>query len=564
MVEFKLLIETINAILWNDYTLYALLLTGVVFTLWSGFSQYYALTHGVKTIRGDFDKQDDPGAITHFQALSTALSATVGLGNIGGVALAISLGGPGAVFWMWVVGFLGMAIKLTEVSLAMIHRDTSDSDNPSGGPMWVVERNLSNKGPVLKYIGKLIAGVFCIALIVNTITAGNMFQAWNVANLTQSYFGVPTMITGLILAIVVGAVIIGGIKRIGAVTSKLVPFMLVLYVVACIFVLLINIESIPKMLALIVTSAFSPLESSNAFLGGTAGYAFMYGMQRALFSNEAGQGSSAIAHSAAKTDEPIREGVVAGLEPFIDTIVVCTMSALVILVTGVWNRPAESVITDYNFVQTTEEVTEAPDTKTTWQLSTNIDSSIDEGQRVFTIYRGRFNPESGNNFKKVYGTVEKNNTVEWDEISFLDSPASPETPELKDRSVYIDYVGATLTAAAFDKVVPGLGKWLVTLASWLFAISTMISWSYYGEKGVVFLVGEKGVILYKIGFCALAVLATSGFIETDAELNMFANLGTGFCIIANLPIIWLFGHQAMKEYKTYIAKLNRGEFNTNN
>ena len=143
-----------------------------------------------------------------------------------------------------------------------------------------------------------------------------MFQAWNVANLTQSYFGVPTMITGLILAIVVGAVIIGGIKRIGAVTSKLVPFMLVLYVVACIFVLLINIESIPKMLALIVTSAFSPLESSNAFLGGTAGYAFMYGMQRALFSNEAGQGSSAIAHSAAKTDEPIREGVVAGLEPF--------------------------------------------------------------------------------------------------------------------------------------------------------------------------------------------------------------------------------------------------------
>jgi len=564
MVEFKLLIETINAILWNDYTLYALLLTGVVFTLWSGFSQYYALTHGVKTIRGDFDKQDDPGAITHFQALSTALSATVGLGNIGGVALAISLGGPGAVFWMWVVGFLGMAIKLTEVSLAMIHRDTSDSDNPSGGPMWVVERNLSNKGPVLKYIGKLIAGIFCIALIVNTITAGNMFQAWNVANLTQSYFGVPTMITGLILAIVVGAVIIGGIKRIGAVTSKLVPFMLVLYVVACIFVLLINIESIPKMLALIVTSAFSPLESSNAFLGGTAGYAFMYGMQRALFSNEAGQGSSAIAHSAAKTDEPIREGVVAGLEPFIDTIVVCTMSALVILVTGVWNRPAESVITDYNFVQTTEEVTEAPDTKTTWQLSTNIDSSIDEGQRVFTIYKGRFNPESGNNFKKVYGTVEENNTVEWDEISFLDSPASPETPELKDRSVYIDYVGATLTAAAFDKVVPGLGKWLVTLASWLFAISTMISWSYYGEKGVVFLVGEKGVILYKIGFCALAVLATSGFIETDAELNMFANLGTGFCIIANLPIIWLFGHQAMKEYKAYITKLNRGEFNTNN
>ena len=304
MTEFKLLVQTINGILWNDFTLYALLLTGVVFTFWSGFSQYYALSHGVKVTRGDFDKKGDPGAITHFQALSTALSATVGLGNIGGVALAISLGGPGAVFWMWVVGFLGMAIKLTEVSLAMIHRDLTDSDNPSGGPMWVVEKNLGGKGPVLKFIGKLIAGTFCFALIINTITAGNMFQAWNVANLTQSYFGVPTLLTGLILAIVVGAVIIGGIKRIGAVASRLVPFMLVLYVIACIFVLVVYFDAIPKMLALIVTSAFSPLEASNAFIGGTAGYAFMYGMQRALFSNEAGQGSSAIAHSAAKQMSP--------------------------------------------------------------------------------------------------------------------------------------------------------------------------------------------------------------------------------------------------------------------
>jgi AGCS family alanine or glycine:cation symporter len=225
---------------------------------------------------------------------------------------------------------------LTEVSLAMIHRDTSNKENPNGGPMWVVERNLIGKSPIIVFFGKLIAGIFCTALILNTITAGNMFQAWNVANLTQSYFGVPTVVTGCILAILVGAVIIGGIKRIGAVASKLVPFMLILYVLACVFVLSVNLGQIPSMLALIVTSAFEPLEASNAFIGGTAGYAFMYGMQRALFSNEAGQGSSAIAHSAAKTDEPIREGVVAGLEPFIDTIVVCTMSALVILVTGIW------------------------------------------------------------------------------------------------------------------------------------------------------------------------------------------------------------------------------------
>ena len=243
--------------------------------------------------------------------------------------MAISLGGPGAVFWMWVVGFLGMAIKLSEVSLSMIHRNIDEADNPSGGPMWVVERNFANKSGLLKVLGKFIAGTFCVALIVNTITAGNMFQAWNVANLTEAYFGVPTIVTGLVLAIIVGSVIIGGIKRIGAVTSKLVPLMLLIYVLACIYVLALNFSSIPEMLRLIVTAAFSPMESSNAFLGGTAGSAFIFGMQRALFSNEAGQGSSAIAHSAAKTDEPIREGVVAGLEPFIDTIVVCTMLSLI-------------------------------------------------------------------------------------------------------------------------------------------------------------------------------------------------------------------------------------------
>jgi len=549
MNEFSF-ITTLNSILWNDYTLYALLLTGVIFTVWSGFSQYYALTHGVKVIRGDFDKASDPGAITHFQALSTALSATVGLGNIGGVALAISLGGPGAVFWMWVVGFLGMAIKLTEVSLAMIHRDTSDRENPNGGPMWVVEKNLKNKSSIIVFFGKLIAGVFCAALILNTITAGNMFQASNVANLTQSYFGVPTIVTGCVLAILVGAVIIGGIKRIGAVTSKLVPFMLLLYVLACIFVLTVNISQIPSMLSLIVTSAFAPLEASNAFIGGTAGYAFMYGMQRALFSNEAGQGSSAIAHSAAKTEEPIREGVVAGLEPFIDTIVVCTMSALVILVTGIWNRPAEINLDQATFTQTLEN---------TWSLKSNGSqmSSLQDGQRVFFIYEGNPNPETGNTLQKVYGTVTQTNginSISWNSIR------SNSKPIANNKGIYLDYVGATLTAASFDKVLPGLGKWLVTLASWLFAISTMISWSYYGEKGVVYLMGEKRVFLYRIMFCILAILSTTGFIKTDAELNMFANLGTGFCIVANLPIIWLFGYQAMSSYKDYIQKLKSGEF----
>ena len=548
MEEFKVIIEAIGGFLWNNYTLYAVVATGIVFTIWSGFSQYYALTHGFKVIKGDYDNDDDPGAISHFQALSTALSATVGLGNIGGVALAISLGGPGAVFWMWVVGFLGMAIKLSEVSLSMIHRNIDQADNPSGGPMWVVERNFSGKTGPLKILGKLIAGTFCFALIVNTITAGNMFQAWNVANLTQAYFGVPTMATGTILALIVGAVIIGGIKRIGAVTSKLVPIMLLIYVMACIYVLAINFTAIPEMLKLIVSAAFSPMESSNAFLGGTAGSAFIFGMQRALFSNEAGQGSSAIAHSAAKTDEPIREGVVAGLEPFIDTIVVCTMSALVILVTGIWNRPAEVQLSELS-INPSEQ---------SWSINGVINDapSLKNGDKVFMIYSGSGNTESGNNLHKVYGTVlvdGPKKSVEWNKIS---SDKRPET----NGEVYLDYVGANLTAAAFDKVSSGLGKWLVTLASWLFAISTMISWSYYGEKGVSFLLGEKAILSYKLSFCVLAIFSTTGFIQTDRELNLFANLGTGLCIMANLPILWLFGYQAIRDYKKYITKLKNGEF----
>ena len=548
MEEFKLIIDAIGGFLWNNYTLYVVVATGIVFTIWSGFSQYFALTHGFKVIKGDYDNDDDPGAISHFQALSTALSATVGLGNIGGVALAISLGGPGAVFWMWVVGFLGMAIKLSEVSLSMIHRNTDDPDNPSGGPIWVVERNFSGKKGLMKYVGKLIAGVFCFALIINTITAGNMFQAWNVANLTEAYFGVPTIATGMILALIVGSVIIGGIKRIGAVTSKLVPIMLIIYILACIYVLSINVTAIPEMLKLIVRAAFSPMESSNAFLGGTAGAAFIFGMQRALFSNEAGQGSSAIAHSAAKTDEPVREGVVAGLEPFIDTIVVCTMSALVILVTGIWNRPAEVQLSDLTVNQSGQS----------WSIDGSISNAptLFDGNKVFMIYSGSENTEAGNSLHKVYGRVVLNasgKSIDWDEISSV-------TPPEINGAVYLDYVGANLTAAAFDKVSSGLGKWLVTLASWLFAISTMISWSYYGEKGVSFLLGEKAILTYKLAFCVLAVLSTTGFIQTDRELNLFANLGTGLCIMANLPILWLFGYQAMRDYKLYISKLKAGEF----
>ena len=286
MADFGNFLAALNGILWHDYVLYAIMGTGLLFTVWSGVSQYRALTHGPAIIRGVYDDPNDPGAINHFQALSAALSATVGLGNIGGVALAITLGGPGAVFWMWVVGFFGMAIKLTEVTMAMLYRNTEDPDNPHGGPMWVVSKALERRN--LRGLGRTIGVIFCATLLISTATGGNMFQAWNVGELTEAYFGVPSWITGIVLALLVGAVIIGGIKRIGKVAGTLVPIMCALYLLGGFYVLAVHIAELPGIFLLIVKSAFAPTEATGAFVGGTAATAFLFGLKRAVFSNSCG------------------------------------------------------------------------------------------------------------------------------------------------------------------------------------------------------------------------------------------------------------------------------------
>jgi AGCS family alanine or glycine:cation symporter len=552
MQELNSLLATLNGILWHDAVLFVVLGTGILFTVWSGFCQYRALTHGVQVVRGVYDDPKDPGAINHFQALSAALSATVGLGNIGGVALAIALGGPGAVFWMWVVGFVGMAIKVTEVTLSMLYRNTDDPDNPHGGPMWVASKGIAMMNPRLAFAGKLIGGIFCCTLLVSTITGGNMFQAWNVGDITEEYFGVPSIAVGIVMAVLVASVIIGGIKRIGAVAGRLVPFMISLYLLSAIYVLVVNYAAVPEMFATIFTAAFSAQEAQGAFLGGTVGYAFLFGMKRALFSNEAGQGSSPIAHSAAKTDEPVREGIVAGMEPFIDTLVVCTLTALVILVTGVWSRPAEAAydihpeIVPVDIHQWSIETLPAPQP---------ADRPWRTDEAVYTIVRSHQNDRTGNNLHRIDGNVRMIDGVPHIEWLALDSV---EKPRMTDGGVYATYIGATLTAKAFDTVTPGLGKWMVTLAAWLFAISTMISWSYYGEQGMIYLLGERSVLPYKLVYCALIIVATTGFIETNAQLDNLTGIGTGVMLFANIPIMWLFGRQAMRAYKEYIGRLKDG------
>lgn len=599
-------IETLNGYLFSDYTVYALLVTGVIFTIWSGFGQYRALTHGISVVRGKYDSKDDPGAINHFQALSAALSATVGLGNIGGVALAVALGGPGAVLWMWIIGLLGMALKMTEVTQSMLYRNTDDPENPHGGPMFVVKKGFAKWG--LGPIGSVIGGIFVVTLLISALTGGNMFQAWNVADITATYFEVPQIVTGIVLAVGVGLVIIGGIKRIGSVAGKIVPVMCIMYVAAALYVLVLNAGEIPSMLKLIVVSGLpgaSP-DASGAFLGGTFAYAAMWGVKRALFSSEAGQGSSPIAHSAAKTDEPVREGVVAGLEPFIDTIVVCTLTALVILSSGAYNRPAEAFPeNDIAIVQATDvegatiEGSWIPQTGDLPQKSTEAkrilmtpegESGWRNGETVFVVVKASddetvgVDENTGLNLHRITGTVTKNDDETWAvNWSAFESDTAPmfRTNEdgTIDNGIYADYAGASLTAHAFDRVTPGLGKVLVSIAAWLFALSTMISWSYYGEQGIYYLFGWLGdkstksaVIVYKLVYCGLILLTTIAatpiiaqadgtkkpLIGTDAELDMWTTLGLGVMLVANIPIMLIFGNQAMKAYHAYFKKMKAG------
>jgi len=556
-------LTAINAVLWHDSVLYAVLAVGLLFTVWSGFCQYHALTHGLKIIRGDYDQPGAPGAISHFQALSAALSATVGLGNISGVAIAIALGGPGAVFWMWMVGLAGMALKTVEVTLSMLYRRTDNPDEPSGGPMWVADDGLAQRSARLRPVGRVLGVLFCITLLISTITGGNMFQAWNVGIVTEEYFGVPQQVVGVILTVLVGLVILGGIKRIGAVAGKLVPAMCFLYLAAALYVLAVHVADIPAMLRLIVASAFSPAEATGAFVGGTSGAAFVWGMKRALFSSEAGQGTSPIAHCAAKTDEPVREGVVAGLEPFIDTLVVCTLTSLVVLASGAWCREGETTLAAPPAAVQIEpgcwDLSDTPLPEKHAAALAIAGSGWRPGDAVFMLARyGAVDPATGADLQRVSGKVVAGAGdrlyVNWTPVGSAAAPLA-RAPALAGLDVYKDYVGAALTSHAFDRVAPGLGKWLVAIASWLFAVSTMISYAYYGEQGMVYMAGRRSIVPYKIVYCLSILLACAGWISTEAELDNITSVGTGVMLWVNIPITLLFAGVTMRAYRDYFARV---------
>lgn len=541
-------IDAINSVLLSTPVLQALLLIGLLFTLWTKFCQYRSLTHGVALCAGQgIDTSHGPGALTHFQALTAAMSGTVGLGAIAGMAIAVDFGGPGAVFWMWVVGIVGMALKTTEVTLALLYRDTSEPENPHGGAMYVARDGLSQLHPKLRPFGKLIGGFFCLALLLFAFTGGNMFQTWSVADVTREYFGVPSWVTGIILATLCGIVLLGGIKRIGNVTKTLVPFKCGLYVLAGLYVIGVNSEQLPELFRMIFIGAFSETDGAGAFAGGTAASAFAWGMKRALFSSESGLGTAPIAHSAVKTPEPVTEGVVAGLEPFIDTIFVCTVTGLVVLSTGVWNRAPAAA---FNAQPALMEV--APQR---WAPMTELLPEADErwraGDPVFLMMK-----HDNGERQRLYGTIVDEGEglkVAWQPIN------APVAPQLAEQGIFLDYRGATLVAKGFDSVHDGLGRWLITAAVWVFGLSCIISYGYYGEQGVIYLGGENYVTIYRWLWCLAAAGACFGFIKTSVQLDSISTIGMGFMYVINLPLMLILGSKAMTAYHSYFRRLKSGE-----
>jgi len=337
------MIETIEATLnslvglvWSWPVVILCLGAGFFITVLTGGIQFRAFMHAIAVVRGKFDKEGEHGEISHMQALSAAVSATVGLGNIAGVAIAVKTGGPGAVFWMWMIGLVGMATKFAECGLGTIYRVQDDDGNYRGGAMYYITKGIPERFPGLSGVVGPLAMFFAFACAVASLGGGNMFQSNNVASLLEASFNIPPVATGVVLAAAVGAVILGGIKRIGQVAGILVPLMCGGYILGAVGICLMNIGDVGPAIALIFSDAFS----GQAAAGGALGAVIITGVRRAVFSSEAGLGSAPIAHAAARTDEPLRQGIVALLEPFIDTIVVCSATALVIVMAGMYGAGA--------------------------------------------------------------------------------------------------------------------------------------------------------------------------------------------------------------------------------
>lgn len=546
MQTFDQIITWAEDLIWNTPEAFpamvvVLLSFGIYITIKLGFVQFRRFGHGLKVVTGFYDDPDDDGDINHFQALTTALSATVGIGNIAGVALAIHYGGPGALFWMWVTALLGMAIKYTEVTLAQEYRGTNPDGTVSGGPMYYIERGL---GPNWKWL----AFAFAVSAAICAFLTGNAVQANTVADVMKTDFQIPVAITGLITASLVAAVVLGGIKRIGRVTSRLVPFMGIIYVLGALIILLINYDAVIPSFWTIVSSAFNPQAGALGVGSGALIFTLSYGVQRGLFSNEAGQGSAPIAHSAAKTDEPVREGVVALLEPFIDTLIICTMTGLVIVSTGAWDMQHKSAIDPASEV-VSFEVSEAYMGPDSTAMASNILVFENGLPANGSMHHYEFPVDTM--FTDEGYSEPFNGTVELTETG----PVVYSEDDSRLTALYGGVVqnGAPLTSAAFEKglspVMPG-GGYIVTFAVLLFAISTSISWSYYGDRAAQYLFGFESIFWYRLAFVAMHFL---GAIFSLSIVWNFGDVMLGLMAFFNIIALFALSGKAYQITKNYFS-----------
>ena len=546
METFTSILEFLTYWLVDQYWFPAFLIgSGIFFTFYLGFPQIKFFRHGWRILSGKYVKEDTEGETTPFQALTTALSGTVGTGNIGGVALAIFLGGPAALFWMWVTAFLGMTTKFVEVTLAHKYRVKLPDGSIAGGPMYYIENGLKMRW---------LAILFSVCLLLMCLGTGNMPQISSIAVVMNDTFNIPKVVTGGVLAVLLWMVIIGGIKRIAQIASKLVPFMAFWYITGALAVIIGNYENIIPSLKLIFIHVFTPTAAVGGFLGATVAAALTRGVNRGLYSNEAGQGSAPIAHASSKTENPIEEGMVSILEPFIDTIVICTITGLAILSSGVWvekfeNRFEESsmcylqgnysdksvkdieILQDYIFTCSGNLSFTGP--------VEILDGKLSEKNNV-TLLHNRSVSEDVNYYKEderaFSGTLNiVNGKIATDDIRVI------------GKSLLI---GADLTGKAFTRSMFGdYGQYIVAIGLLLFAFSTAIAWSYYGDRATAHLFGEGWILYYRIIY--VGAFFTAAVIDTKIVWDIATVIGP-IATVPNLIALILLRKEMKKittEYK---------------
>jgi AGCS family alanine or glycine:cation symporter len=476
------------------YFPFLLLGTGLFFTLYLGFPQIRYFKHAWNVVTGKYATNEDQGDTTHFQALATALSGTIGTGNIGGVAFALYLGGPAALFWMWATAFFGMTTKFVEVTLSHKYRDKVEDGTMAGGPMYYMDKGLNMKW---------LAVIFAIATIISSFGTGNMPQVNNIAVGIEDSFGIDRMLTGGVLSVILALVILGGISRIAKVTSTIVPVMSVIYIIGALAVIVYNIDNLVPSFLSVFQYAFTGSAAVGGFLGASFIYAFNRGVNRGLFSNEAGQGSAPIAHASAKTDQPVAEGMVSILEPFIDTIIICTLTGMVILSSGVWNQKFENTFqrSDMNYL--TGSLTDK-DENDRQQLFKLINE--DDGTTIVP-FTGSFQVIDGQVTTGGFTLLAARSIAEDVNYSIDGEPFNGSLAVVDGNleNDLIDVSGKSLvhsvklTTIAFKQGYFGeYGQYIVSIGLLLFAFSTAIAWSYYGDRAVTYLWGTKWVNTYRV------------------------------------------------------------------